>query len=200
MSQPRPDPAALEHELLIHRSRQAAMDPYSKSILVIHDDSELVRQLTDTLSVHGCRVEQIASARAAFDTLLQAPLRPRMIVLDWALAESERFPFLQHKAAQLRLASIPVIVMADLLQIRTLPSLGVRAVLATPLRPHMIADVVSALCGFTSPIATASSMSNSHAASVTDGAEARQGPRSGAVLDTSGGRLRLTRPRNTDDD
>jgi DNA-binding response OmpR family regulator len=176
------------------------MDPYSKSILVIHDDPELVRQLADTLSVHGCRVEQIASARAAFDTLVAAPLRPRMVVLDWALAEAERFPFLQHKAAQLRLAPIPVVVMADLLQIRTLPSLGVRAVLATPLRPRMVADVVSALCGFASPVAAASSMTNSHATSVTDGADARQSPRRAAVIDAADGRVRLTRPRNTDED
>jgi DNA-binding response OmpR family regulator len=176
------------------------MDPYSKSILVIHDDPELVRQLADTLGVHGCRVEHVASARAAYDALLQAPLRPRMIVLDWAVSDAERFPFLQHKAAQLRLAPIPVVVMADLLQLRTLPSLGVRAVLATPLRPRMVADVVTALCGFASPVSAASSMTNSHATSVTDGAEARQAPRSGAVIDAADGRVRLTRPRNTDED
>jgi DNA-binding NtrC family response regulator len=176
------------------------MDPYSKSVLVIHDDPELARQLADTLEVQGCRVEHVPGARTAYDMLMQAPLRPRMIVLDWSVVEAERFPFLQHKAAQLRLAPIPIVVMGDLLQMRSLPSLGVRAVLATPLRPRMIADVVSALCGFGGSVPEASSMTTAHMASVTDGGAARQAPRRGAVIDAADGRVRLVRPRNSGDE
>lgn len=168
------------------------MDPYSKSILVIHDDADLVRHLAGVLGTHGCRVEQIPCARNAFEQLLRAPLRPRMIVVDWSCTERERFPFLQEKAGNPRLAPIPVVVLADFLQTRTLPTTGVRAILAMPLRPQMIAEVVAGLSGFTSALPVASGI-GSYATSVSSSNEARPAPREAADVEEASGRVRLPR-------
>jgi CheY-like chemotaxis protein len=172
------------------------MDPYSKSIQVIHEDREVIRELVDVLGTHGCRVEPVASARAAYERLIAAPLRPRMIVLDWAIADRERFAFLELKASNGRLAPIPVLVLADLVMLRSIPSLGVRALLAMPLRPHMIADAVVALSGLTAPLPAAASIGASYAISVSDGGRMRS-MRTGADVDDAGGRLRLPTPGTT---
>jgi CheY-like chemotaxis protein len=140
------------------------MDTYSKSILVIHDDAELVRQIADGLGRHGCRVEQVSSAREAYDRLQRETLRPRMVVADWSIPYREHFPLIEQMAAHPRMSSIPLIVLADPNQTRHVVSHGVRAALSLPVRPRALAEIIATLCGFTAAAELDSTSANARSA------------------------------------
>src|SRR5215208_5204768 len=125
------------------------METFSKSILIVHDDAELVRQIADALGRHGCRVEHAGSAREAFSRVQRDTLRPRMVIVDWAVPTAERFPFVEQMMSNPRLASIPIVMLVDPIQTREVSSQGVRAVLSMPVRPRVLAEIVATLCGFT---------------------------------------------------
>ena len=125
------------------------MDAYAKSIVVIHPDGEHVRQIGEGLARHGCRIEHFTSAREAYAHMVRDSLRPRMIVVEWAVPDRERFPLVDQLAVNPRLASVPVLVLVDPNQTRAVATHGVRAVLSIPVRPRMVAELVATLCGFT---------------------------------------------------
>jgi len=72
-------------------------------------------------------------------------MRPDLIVLDWTIPADNTY-FLSRQASDPRLSFAPVVVLADIAQMRAVPSSRVAALMAKPVRTRTLVEVIDRLC------------------------------------------------------
>ena len=83
----------------------------SKKVLIVEDDADIARNLTDLLESEGYSVEVGCHGRAALERLRASPSLPSIILLDLMMPEMDGFQFRVEQEQDPRLALIPVVVM-----------------------------------------------------------------------------------------
>src|SRR5215470_4899620 len=85
-----------------------------KRLLLVDDDAVVTRAYRDRLSAHGFQVATAASGAGAISFLASA--KPDLVVLDLMMPEVSGVEVLKFVREQRRLASTPVVVLANEVQ------------------------------------------------------------------------------------
>jgi CheY-like chemotaxis protein len=88
------------------------MEQAGTTILVVDDDPDIREGLSSVLEMHGYRVVQAENGREALHTLKHIDRLPLAVVLDMAMPVLDGRGFLEQRARDQILASIPVIVVS----------------------------------------------------------------------------------------
>lgn len=80
------------------------------SLLLIDDDAELLRALSDFLKRQGFHVECVRSAEEAADRLSRRP--PDLIILDLNLPEMSGFEFCKQIKSDPKFQAIPILILS----------------------------------------------------------------------------------------
>jgi CheY-like chemotaxis protein len=80
----------------------------TKQILVVEDDEDSRRAMTNVLEDEGFTVAALSSCEAALDYLEASP-KPNLIVLDLMMPRMEGWDFRHRQKQDAQLADIPVI-------------------------------------------------------------------------------------------
>jgi CheY-like chemotaxis protein len=130
------------------------MAPSSSTILIVDDDSDVRRALTELLEDEGYAVAGAANGTAALE-LLRGGVRPSIILLDLMMPGMNGWDF---RSAQLRdpeLSSVPVVVVTasgfNQEAIRT--ELGSIELVPKPIQPTKLLDVIERLTASAPPAA-----------------------------------------------
>lgn len=83
----------------------------SRSILIVDDDEDFRHTLVDGLSYEGLDVHTVGNGQEALDWLASHPGQVFTIVLDIMMPVMDGRTFLERRALDARLASIPVVVL-----------------------------------------------------------------------------------------
>ena len=116
-------------------------------VLLVEDDLDVREAMADLLACEGLRVVVAGDGREALD-LLQAGLRPSVIVLDLTMPRMDGWEFRQAQTADHDLKDIPVIVVsAGGFRAETIQSeLGDVQFLAKPFQPVTFLDAIAHCC------------------------------------------------------
>jgi CheY-like chemotaxis protein len=142
-----------EHPL--HRFRASrgpdATAPMSCSpvhtVLLVADDPEVAGDLRRVIEGHGHGFAHARCGTEALDWLRRDDTRPGLILIDWTMPTGDGARFLSRQASDPRLSFIPVVVLAEIAQMRSIPTPCVSATLAKPVRPRMLLEVIGVLRG-----------------------------------------------------
>jgi CheY-like chemotaxis protein len=80
------------------------------TILIVDDDSDIRKSLSDFLEDEGYKVTAAANGRSALD-LLRAGIRPAVILLDLMMPGMDGWDFRQAQLQDPAIASVPVVVV-----------------------------------------------------------------------------------------
>ena len=108
-------------------------------LLVVEDDGDIRRSVSDLLRAEGHSVSEAANSDAALDLL--RTVNPAAVILDYGIpAPRDGDEFLREKARDPKVASIPVIVMSGFM----LPPIidGVVAILRKPFDVEQLLAIV----------------------------------------------------------
>ncbi len=83
---------------------------HSDTILIVDDDSDVRKSLSDFLEDEGYRVTAASNGRTALD-LMRAGVRPAVILLDLMMPGMDGWDFRQAQLEDPALASVPVVVV-----------------------------------------------------------------------------------------
>jgi CheY-like chemotaxis protein len=123
----------------------------SRTILLVAGDADSAQDLRRLLEAHGHAFAHASSAQEAIEWLRGessgAPMIPALILIDWTLTTGDGARLLSRVASDPRLSPVPVVVLAEISQMRSIPTLQVSATLAKPVRPRTLLDVLAALRG-----------------------------------------------------
>jgi CheY-like chemotaxis protein len=117
------------------------------TVLLVADNLEVAADLRDVIEGHGHGFAHARTGTEALDWLRGEPGRPALILIDWTMAAGDGARFLSRQASDPRLSFIPVIVLAEIAQMRSIPTLCVSATLAKPVRPRTLLEVIGVLRG-----------------------------------------------------
>jgi len=109
-------------------------------ILVVDDDADVRSAIAETLEDEGYRAAQAANGIAALD-LARRGGTPALILLDLWMPVLDGWGFLERRAIDPALASVPVIVMSASPFERHVP--GVHRLLKKPIRFEVLVDAVA---------------------------------------------------------
>jgi CheY-like chemotaxis protein len=115
-------------------------------VLIVDDDTDLRRALTELLEEEGYAVEGAADGRDAL-AKLQGGLRPGVILLDLMMPGMNGWDFRKAQLDDPELRALPVVVVtasgSDPATIRA--QLGPVELLAKPIHPNDLLDIVGRL-------------------------------------------------------
>ena len=114
-------------------------------ILVVDDDLSTVEALSSLLEDEGYEVLRAFNGKIALNQLRNPP-RPNAIILDLMMPVMDGWEFRRRQQQMADAASIPVIVVSALRQIK--PFEGAAAVLTKPLDIDALLGVMSQICNF----------------------------------------------------
>jgi CheY-like chemotaxis protein len=118
-----------------------------RSVLVVEDDREDRDWLASAFERAGYRVVAPRHSAEAFATLCGSTSYPSAVVVDWTMPILQGLDFLTAQAADPKLRQVRVIVLSDVGRMDRVPSEGIDAVLAKPVRMRTLIEVVNRLCG-----------------------------------------------------
>jgi CheY-like chemotaxis protein len=81
------------------------------SILIVDDDADIREALVDVLTDHGYPAQAVSHGAAAL-AVLQAGMRPCLILLDLMMPVMDGVTFRQHQLADPDLKQLPVVVIS----------------------------------------------------------------------------------------
>ena len=84
----------------------------TKSILVVEDDDCIRDTMKEILESEGFDVHSSENGKKALEFLSEVPDLPGVILLDLMMPVMDGFQFCENKKSDLRLSSIPVVVMS----------------------------------------------------------------------------------------
>jgi CheY-like chemotaxis protein len=119
----------------------AASGHKQHTILVVDDDADARLAYAALLSAHGYSVVVASDGGEAVD-LLEAGLRPSVIVLDLNMPTMDGWAFLRHLRRTAR-SAIPVVVTSG--DVRERPAMGEDAWLEKPVAPDRFYAIVARL-------------------------------------------------------
>ncbi len=109
-------------------------------LLLVEDDAELRAAMADTLADHGYEVLEAANGNQAIVTARTGG--PALILLDLMMPVMDGWTFLRHRAADLVLSAIPVIVLSAQRDVELAADASVLQVMT---KPAEIADLLAAI-------------------------------------------------------
>jgi CheY-like chemotaxis protein len=116
-------------------------------VVIVEDDPDIRELLADVLARRGFTTMAASNGREALDVVHRVGVRPAAIVLDLMMPEMDGEAFLEAKACDLLLASVPtMIVTAQPQRVPDpLPS-TVKAVLAKPVALSHLLETLRSVC------------------------------------------------------
>ncbi|MCP4105225.1 MAG: response regulator, partial [Desulfobacteraceae bacterium] len=91
-------------------------DPISDAnILIVDDNTDNLRVLSNIIKEHGCKVRSLRNAEAVFSSVLQSP--PDIILLDIMMPDMDGYEVCEQLKADERTRDIPVIFISALHEI-----------------------------------------------------------------------------------
>lgn len=100
-------------------------------ILIVEDDEETARGVTDVLSIYGYRSRIAGNGKIALDMLRGAPHEYCVILLDIMMPVMDGWTFLDEHGADVTISKIPVIIVSAVLNATERPA-ATRAVEVLP--------------------------------------------------------------------
>jgi CheY-like chemotaxis protein len=120
--------------------------PHRGVVMIIEDDEGIRAALGQALVEEGYEVVTADNGHQALDLLQTGPL-PSLILLDLMMPVMDGRAFLEARAADPRLADIPVIILtADTRATQDAATLNAQAILAKPLSLQSLLETVAAFC------------------------------------------------------
>jgi two-component system, chemotaxis family, CheB/CheR fusion protein len=116
-----------------------------KVVLLIRPEASARGDVCDALQRHGYLTWSASDGASALARLRQESIRPDLIVIDWTIPADNTY-FLSRQASDPRLSFAPVVVLADISQMRAVPSARVAALMAKPVRTRILVEVIDRLC------------------------------------------------------
>jgi CheY-like chemotaxis protein len=118
----------------------------SGSILVVDDDTDAREVLVEALAEDYGPVLAATNGKEALDLIRGDGPRPDVIVLDLRMPVMDGVSFLQHRAIDPHLSSVPVIVLTG--EVSLLPELAgtVDALLPKPVPLRRLREIIDVLC------------------------------------------------------
>jgi CheY-like chemotaxis protein len=141
------------------------------TVLVVADDLDVADDLRRIIGGHGHGFAHARTGTAALEWL-RGEQGPALILIDWTMPAGDGARFLSRQASDPQLSSIPVVVLAEIAQMRSIPALRVSATIAKPVRPRMLLEVIGVLRGHAIAVSDAV-----HPASADRTAQLRTGAR-----------------------
>jgi CheY-like chemotaxis protein len=120
--------------------------PSSHPVLLVAEAGE-GRLLRRALERAGHPVLHRPTGLDAAEWLEHSPLSPSLILVDWNPRGGDSTRLLARLSGDPRLATIPVVVLADIAHMRSVPSRAVTATLARPVRARTLVEVIDRLLG-----------------------------------------------------
>lgn len=117
----------------------------NKVILLIRPEATARADVSDALQRHGYVTWSVTDGASALARLRHETTRPDLIVLDWTIPADNTY-FLSRQASDPRLSFTPVLVLADIAQMRTVPSGRVAVLMTKPVRTRILVEVIDRLC------------------------------------------------------
>ncbi len=125
--------------MVLHREEGGCRKQHT--ILVVDDDADERTAFADLLSARGYSVVVACDGREAMD-LVEAGLRPSVIVLDLAMPTMDGWTFLGHLRGTAH-STVPVVVTSA--DARARPAIGADACLEKPVEPERFHAIVARL-------------------------------------------------------
>jgi CheY-like chemotaxis protein len=119
----------------------------SQGVLLVDDNDSIRTQLRELLEGEGFRVDTAANGAEALGWLQAAKEMPGVILLDLTMPDMNGSQFLALRRMDPRLQGIPVVVLSGSLQQWTEKLSGADHVLAKPVDPDSLAELVMRYCG-----------------------------------------------------
>jgi len=116
----------------------------SGTILIVDDDSDVRRSLSDFLEDEGYAVAAASNGRAALDLMRGGGVRPAVILLDLMMPGMDGWDFRQAQLKDPTLASVPVVVVTaagfspDTIRSQFNPA----AFVSKPIQPTMLLEAI----------------------------------------------------------
>ena len=114
-------------------------------VLVVEDDADCRELLEVALAHEGYAVASAANGLEALGYLHTRPL-PDLVVTDLSMPRMNGWQFLAEKNADPKLAGIPVIVLSAVANMKALPAVSPRLVLAKPVELDDLLEAIAAIC------------------------------------------------------
>lgn len=115
-------------------------------VLIIDDDLEQLRALSDLFTGAGYQVSTARTGREAMHLLTAPGLEPLLIITDLSMPDMTGWEFITLKHAYLRLSAIPVVVVSGVdLRPDLLPPHAVAKFFRKPIAPTAFLEDVRAL-------------------------------------------------------
>lgn len=114
------------------------------TILIVDDDSDVRRSLSDFLEDEGYAVAAAPNGRIALDLMRGGGVRPAVILLDLMMPGMDGWDFRQAQLEDPALASVPVVVVtaagfsADTIRSQFSPA----AFVSKPIQPSMLLEAI----------------------------------------------------------
>jgi CheY-like chemotaxis protein len=116
------------------------------SILIIDDEPEISRLISEVLTEEGYMVDQTANGYAALAYLRAVPTLPCVIFLDLMMPLMSGWDFLRVQQSDAMLASIPTVVISAANTFEAAKVLGAQECLVKPLDLEHIVALVQRYC------------------------------------------------------
>jgi CheY-like chemotaxis protein len=116
------------------------------SILIIDDEPEISRLISEVLTEEGYMVDQTANGYAALAYLRAVPTLPCVILLDLMMPLMSGWDFLRVQQSDAMLASIPTVVISAAHTFEAAKVLGAQDCLVKPLDLDYIVNIVQRYC------------------------------------------------------
>jgi CheY-like chemotaxis protein len=119
---------------------------HSSPILIVDDDTDVRRALTELLEEEGYAVAGAANGRAALE-LIRGGFRPALILLDLMMPGMNGWDFRTAQMRDPELSAVPVVVVtaSGYSQESIKTELGAIELVAKPIQPAALLDVIGRL-------------------------------------------------------
>ena len=124
-------------------TKVALADPQCDTILIVDDDSDVRKSLSDFLEDEGYTVTAASNGRNALD-LMRAGVRPAVILLDLMMPGMDGWDFRQAQLEDPAIASVPVVIVtasgfsAETIRTQFAPA----AFVSKPIQPTVLLEAI----------------------------------------------------------
>jgi CheY-like chemotaxis protein len=115
----------------------------SWNVLIIEDDEDIAESLADVLGARGYHVAVAANGKDAIERIRATAIRPDVILLDLLMPVMDGIGFLEARAAEPLLATVPVIIITAQPGARAKVAEPVYASIAKPLPLSELLETVN---------------------------------------------------------